>query len=96
LTRLLRTIALLVLMIGAVQIAMCAADCDCFLPATAGISGHSSSQSDADGCLCCAQNAQLSSLIDVPELMHELFVPSKFLLQIPKDHTLLIDLPPRS
>jgi hypothetical protein len=95
-TRSLRAVALLVLVIGVMQIAMSAADCDCFLPATAGISGHSSSESDADGCLCCAQNAQLSSLIDVPELMHELFMRSKFLLQIPKDRTLLIDLPPRS
>jgi hypothetical protein len=96
LTRLLRTIALLVLIIGTVQIAMCAADCDCFLPSTAGISSHSSSPGDADGCLCCAQNAQLSNLIDVPKLAYVLFVPSKFLLQIPQDRTLLIDLPPRS
>jgi hypothetical protein len=95
-TRGLRAIALLVLLMGVFQIAMCATDCDCFLPLSPGISSHSSLQSDADGCLCCAQYARVAVAIGVPVPVFERFERSKSLLQIPQDGTLLVYRPPRS
>jgi len=87
--------ALLVLLISAAQIAMCATDCDCFLQPASRIASHSS-RADADGCLCCAQLARVSSLLEIPTL---LFQPTAVLHaapQIPPGNTLLLERPPRS
>ena len=64
-------VALLVLLIGVFQIAVCAADYDRFLPAPTGIPSHSSSLGDADGCLCGAQN-RVPSQTDVPDPLKRL------------------------
>jgi hypothetical protein len=95
-TRFLRTVAILVLLISACQIAMCAADCDCFLPAPAGISSHATSQGDADGCLCCAQYARVPSLVDVALPLQEQLVRSWFAQQIFEADGLDVHRPPRS
>jgi hypothetical protein len=87
--------ALLVLLISAVQIAMCATDCDCFLPAASRMTSHSS-RADADGCLCCAQAARVSGHVEFHSpLQHQTVAPGTA-RNIPSANTLLLDRPPRS
>ncbi len=93
--RLLRTIALLVLLVSTFQIAMCATDCDCFLPSASRMSSHST-RGDADGCLCCAQYARIAGPVEVPGPLLEQFVSSVFAVQIPQNEILHIYRPPRS
>ncbi len=93
--RLLRTIALLVLLVSTFQIAMCATDCDCFLPSASRMSSHST-RGDADGCLCCAQYAQIAGPVEVPSPLLEQFIASVALKQTPQSDLLHIYRPPRS
>jgi hypothetical protein len=95
-TRFLRAIAALVLLIGACQIAMCAVDCDCFLPAPVGISSHANSQGDADGCLCCAHCASVPDLVAVSLPLQFQFVRSPLARQIIEAGGLNVYRPPRS
>jgi hypothetical protein len=96
LTQFLRTIAKLVLLFSALQIAMCAVDCECFLPAPAGISSHATDRGDADGCLCCAQCGQMPGLWDVPRPLQAQFVRSPLALRIAETYTIQVYRPPRS
>ena len=87
--------ALLVLLISAVQIAMCATDCDCFLPRASRLASHSS-RADADGCLCCAQAARVSGAVEVHTTLLRQTVAPSAAQHIPPGNTLLLDRPPRS
>jgi len=60
LNRTIRISALVVLLVSAVQIGMCALDCDCFLPSARGIASRS--LNDADGCVCCARCGHVTTL----------------------------------
>lgn len=96
LNRFLRAIATLVLFISALQIAMCATDCDCFLPAPVGISSHAIPQGDADGCLCCVQCAKMPVPAEVPLLLPQPFVRAWFAPRIFQTDGLSVYRPPRS
>ena len=93
--RLLRMAALLVLLISAAQIAMCATDCDCFLQRASRMASHSS-RADADGCLCCAQAARVCDAVEFHTALLQQTVAPSSALQIPPGNTLLLDRPPRS
>jgi len=93
--RLLRMAALLVLLISAAQIAVCATDCDCFLQPASRMASHSS-RADADGCLCCAQAARVSSLVEIPSPIFQQTAVSHAAPEIPPGNALLLDRPPRS
>ena len=95
-TRLLRIAVLLVLVVSAVQIAMCAIDCNCFLAQPRGLTSHSLSTGDADGCLCCAQNGQIAGFVNLPSPAIADFAFSSSLAQVPFERSLRLDHPPRS
>jgi len=88
-------VVLVLLFVGAAQIGMCAVDCNCFLPPPRGIVTRSFS-GDADGCLCCAQCAHVSSLVIVPDLIPAVFAPAALALQIYRTNAPRLDRPPRS
>jgi hypothetical protein len=93
---LLRFVAVRVLLIGVFQIAMCAADCDCFLPAAARMSPHSASRADADGCLCCAQSAEVHISIEIPSPLPKNVPLPGFALEAPRHYAAIFDRPPRA
>ena len=75
-----RIVALFVLLVSAVQIGMCAFDCNCFLPSARGIMARSLADADgcgdADGCVCAACG-HFTRLMDLPRLAWADFAPSR-------------------
>src|SRR5262245_5845173 len=98
--RTVRVVALIVLLVSAVQIGMCAFDCDCFLPAARGIMARSAADADGcgdtDGCICCAACGHFTTVLEVPRLAWADFVPSVPPLQIVLADASLPYRPPRS
>jgi hypothetical protein len=91
-----RRLALLVLLIGMFQFAICAAGCDCLRMAGTGMSAPLTSHGDTDGCLCCAQSIRMPGIVRIPGPLAELFIASRPASRMLPDKTPDIDHPPRS